>query len=86
MATAGARSIDHLVYSELHDMSHRYMRRQRRGQTLQTSALVNATEAHRIPVTSTWDWSAIGSQFLDSRVRPQNAPAVRLSLETNYGD
>ena len=30
-----------LVYSELHSMAHRYMRRQRSGQTLQTSALVN---------------------------------------------
>jgi RNA polymerase sigma factor (TIGR02999 family) len=30
-----------LVYSELHDIAHRYMRRQQPGQTLQTSALVN---------------------------------------------
>ena len=30
-----------LVYHELHDIAHRYMRRQPSGQTLQTSALVN---------------------------------------------
>jgi RNA polymerase sigma factor (TIGR02999 family) len=30
-----------LVYAELHEIAHRYMRRQPPGQTLQTSALVN---------------------------------------------
>ena len=30
-----------LVYAELHEIAHRYMRRQPSGQTLQTSALVN---------------------------------------------
>jgi RNA polymerase sigma-70 factor (ECF subfamily) len=30
-----------LVYDELHRMAHRYMRRERAGHTLQTSALVN---------------------------------------------
>ena len=30
-----------LVYTELHEIAHRYMRRQHPGQTLQTSALVN---------------------------------------------
>jgi RNA polymerase sigma factor (TIGR02999 family) len=30
-----------LVYTELHQIAHRYMRRQPAGQTLQTSALVN---------------------------------------------
>lgn len=30
-----------LVYAELHQIAHRYMRRQPAGQTLQTSALVN---------------------------------------------
>ena len=30
-----------LVYTELHEIAHRYMRRRPSGKTLQTSALVN---------------------------------------------
>ena len=30
-----------LVYDELHRLAHRYMKRERPGQTLQTTALVN---------------------------------------------
>lgn len=38
------RALDELtpvVYSELHRLAHRYLRRERRGQSLQTTALVN---------------------------------------------
>ncbi len=30
-----------LIYNELHRIAHRYMRRERQGHTLQTSALIN---------------------------------------------
>ncbi len=30
-----------LIYNELHRIAHRYMRRERPGHTLQTSALIN---------------------------------------------
>ena len=40
-----------LVYAELHEIAHRYMRRRPPGQTLQTSALVNEAYLHLVGVT-----------------------------------
>lgn len=39
-----------LVYSELHEIAHRYMRRQPPGRTLQTSALVNEAYVRLVDV------------------------------------
>lgn len=68
------------IYSELHRLAHHYMRGERRGGTIQTTALVN--EAYlRLVNTSLVDphsRSQVGSQ-LDSRFRTIRVSSVGLN-------
>ena len=58
-----------LVYSELHRLARRYMRRENAGHTLQTSALVNEAylrliEAHRVEWQSRSHFFAVSAQIM----------------------
>ncbi|HZS09137.1 MAG TPA: sigma-70 family RNA polymerase sigma factor [Blastocatellia bacterium] len=43
-----------VVHAELHRLAHHYLRRERRGHTLQTSALVNEAFLHLVDQNATW--------------------------------
>ncbi len=58
-----------LVYDELHAAAHRYLRRERAGHTLQTTALVNEVylrlvDAHRMPWQNRAHFFAITAQLM----------------------
>ena len=84
-----------LVYDELHGMAHRYMRREKPGQTLQTTALVNEAYLRLVDVNDvTWQdrahFFAVSAQMMRriivdgarARLRDKRGGAARrLSLD-----
>jgi len=52
---AALNKLTPLIYDELHRLAHRYIRRERPGHTLQTTALVNEAYVHLVD-QNTVDW------------------------------
>ena len=77
--TAAASELMPLVYGELHRLASGYMRRERRGHTLQATALLNeaysalwaktALTGARGRSSSVWPPSSCGASSLTTRVR-----------------
>ena len=66
------KALFNLVYEELHHQAHRYLQKERRGHTLQTTALVH--EAYLILINQKKDLWESRAQFFKSLGKILNIP------------
>ena len=67
-----------LVYDELHRLAHHYMRTERPGHTLQTTALVNEAYLRLVGTDPEQPWNGRGLRLPMSSAEPMLAPPAAI--------